>query len=105
MSGGFTADNPGEAFGEFGKKLDEVADNARETRNLLRGMVADPGLFGIFLGQIMGAAASAACDDSADGFDKFGEALEKHREKLDKAAKSYEEQDQSVKDEMSEFVW
>lgn len=103
MSGGFEAKNPGEAFKKMGDCLMDVADGARGSRNLVRGMVADPGMFGVFLGQAMGGPASKACDDAGDGFDKFGESLEKTKEKLDKAKQAYEDQDQSVKDGMKKF--
>ncbi|MEU3627812.1 hypothetical protein BS329_38955 [Amycolatopsis coloradensis] len=102
MSGG--QDIPAsEAFDTFGRELNGLADNIRKTGDLVGHMVADPGLYGILMGQIIGAAASAYCGETREAFNKYGESLEKHKEKLDKAVKAYRAQDEHARDEISRY--
>ncbi|MEV7550257.1 hypothetical protein AB0N89_11585 [Amycolatopsis sp. NPDC089917] len=90
-----------EAFDTFGKKLAGHADEVRQSGDLVGHMVADPGLYGILMGQIIGAAASAYCAETRDAFSKYGESLQKHKEKLDKAYKEYQANEDHAKEQIS----
>lgn len=102
VSGGYEIKDPA-AFDTFGGKLNELSDNVRGTGDLVGHMVADPGLFGILGGQIIGMAASIYCSGASQAFAKYGEALEKHKEKLDQAKKAYEAQEDGVSDSISRY--
>lgn len=102
MSGEYEVKDPG-AFDAFGRKLNELSDNVRSTGDLVGHMIADPGLFGVLGGQIIGAAASKYCGDAKHAFDSYGETLEKHKEKLDNAKKAYQAQEDDVSDSMSRY--
>lgn len=102
MSGEYEVKDPG-AFDTFGRKLNELSDHVHSTGDLVGHMVADPGLFGVLGGQIIGAAASKYCADARDAFAKYGETLAQHKEKLDKAKQAYEAQEHNASDSMSRY--
>ncbi|MBK1785481.1 hypothetical protein [Prauserella cavernicola] len=102
MNDGYRVDDE-DAFDEFGKKLNQLADNTKSTGDLVGGMVADPGLFGVLAGQIIGAAASSACDMTGQAFDKYSEAIQKHKDKLDKTLETYQAQEDDVATRLSEY--
>lgn len=102
MSGGYGIEGL-DAFDAFGRELDSVAANVRRTGELVNDMVADPGLWGIALGQVIGAAASKFCADAHDTFVTYGEAIDRHKDKLIEARNSYEEQEQAVVDSITRY--
>lgn len=101
VSDGYGTKEPG--FDTFAGKLNELSDNVRATGDLIGHMVADPGLFGVLGGQLIGAAASKYCADTRDAFNTYGEALEKHKEKLNMAKEAYKAQEDHVSDTLSGF--
>ncbi|MEV4604113.1 hypothetical protein AB0K15_42955 [Amycolatopsis sp. NPDC049253] len=102
MSAGYEIKDPA-AFDTFGGKLNELSDNVRGAGDLVGHMVADPGLYGILGGQIIGMAASIYCSEAEQAFAKYGEALEKHKEKLDQAKKAYEAQENNAANSIPRF--
>lgn len=102
MSDGYNIETI-DAFKTFGDKLNDLSDNVRDTGSLMGDMVADPGLYGILFGQIIGVAASVYCAGSREAFENFGEAIERHKEKLDKAMKDYQGQEDHATESISRF--
>ncbi|WP_197321100.1 hypothetical protein [Saccharomonospora sp. NB11] len=90
-------------FDEFSRTLDTLASDLRSTGDLVGSMVADPGLWGVLLGQVIGAAASKFCADARDALNDYGEAIELHKEKLDKARRLYEETDRQADESISRY--
>ena len=103
MSGGGYRAETLELFDKFGGNLTELSDNIHGTGQTVNDMAGDTGLFGVAVGQIIGLAATKACAETAAAFAKFAGALEKHKEKLDKAKETYRAQEDDVVDTMRKF--
>jgi hypothetical protein len=88
VSAGF--DVKGEELRTFGAHLKKLEDEVRDSGSVVGSCVGDPGIFGIFLGQLFGAGASLHCDKARDQLNTYADRLARYREDLDKAIRKYE---------------
>ena len=93
---------PPEAFDNFGKALDELADHLREAGSMIGSCVADPGIFGA-VGQLFGAGASLHCGKARDQLTSYAESFGKFRENLDQGKKTYQEQENHVVETLAKY--
>ncbi|OLT38732.1 hypothetical protein BJF85_08625 [Saccharomonospora sp. CUA-673] len=102
MSGQYEVEDT-DVFDPMEKRLASMSDEVREIGDLVAGMMLDPGLFGVGVGQVIGAAASDACSKTGEALRDYGETIDVHKEKLSNARESYMEQERSVQAAMSEY--
>jgi hypothetical protein len=77
----------------FGAHLQKLEDEVRDSGSVVGSCVGDPGIFGIFLGQLYGAGASLHCGKARDQLNSYADRLARYREELDKAVQEYEAKD------------
>ncbi|WP_235096639.1 type VII secretion target [Amycolatopsis decaplanina] len=83
-----------EALNEFAGHLDKLEDALRKSADMVGSCVADPGIFGIFGGQIYGAGASMHCGKARDHLNKYSENVQEFSDRVREAAKKYDANEQ-----------
>ncbi|SDU65719.1 hypothetical protein [Amycolatopsis keratiniphila] len=74
---------------EFTGHLGRLEDALRKSADMVGSCVADPGIFGIFGGQIYGAGASMHCGKARDQLNKYSENVQEFSDRVREAAKRY----------------
>ncbi|UMP07459.1 type VII secretion target [Amycolatopsis sp. EV170708-02-1] len=85
-----------EAMTEFAGHLDQLEDALRKSADMVGSCVADPGIFGIFGGQIYGAGASMHCGKARDQLNKYSENVQEFSDRVREAAKQYNANEQET---------
>ncbi|MER7864766.1 type VII secretion target [Amycolatopsis japonica] len=85
-----------EAMTEFAGHLDRLEDALRKSADMVGSCVADPGIFGIFGGQIYGAGASMHCGKARDQLNKYSENVQEFSDRVREAAKRYNANEQET---------
>ncbi|MEU8414748.1 type VII secretion target [Amycolatopsis japonica] len=85
-----------EAMTEFAGHLDRLEDDLRKSADMVGSCVADPGIFGIFGGQIYGAGASMHCGKARDHLNKYSENVQEFSDRVREAAKQYNANEQET---------
>ncbi|MFD5246521.1 hypothetical protein ACFWIW_18370 [Amycolatopsis sp. NPDC058340] len=85
-----------EAMTEFAGHLDKLEDALRKSAGMVGSCVADPGIFGIFGGQIYGAGASMHCGKARDQLNKYSENVQEFSDRVREAAKQYNANEQET---------
>ncbi|WP_245573347.1 type VII secretion target [Amycolatopsis benzoatilytica] len=85
-----------DAMGTFATHLDQLEESLQSSGDLVGSCVADPGIFGIFGGQIFGAGASMHCAKARDHLHDYSGNLKKFSDAVHDAAKKYAEGDQAA---------
>ncbi|CAM2913424.1 hypothetical protein SAXI111661_07980 [Saccharomonospora xinjiangensis] len=101
MSAGFRTE--AEAFDAFGNQLDDLAATLREIGEMIGSCVADPGIFGV-VGQVFGAGASMHCAEASGQFNEYADCVERLKDKLITAKRTYEEQDDAVRSTIARYT-
>ncbi|OXM49932.1 hypothetical protein CFP71_29485 [Amycolatopsis thailandensis] len=73
----------------FATHLDKLEDALKQSADMVGSCVADPGIFGIFGGQIYGAGASMHCGKARDHLNKYSENVKEFSDRVRDAAKKY----------------
>ncbi len=81
---------------EFTGHLGRLEDALRKSADMVGSCVADPGIFGIFGGQIYGAGASMHCGKARDQLNKYSENVQEFSDRVREAAKQYNANEQET---------
>lgn len=100
MSGGFDVEP--QRLVEFGKHLDQLESNLKETAGVVGGCVADIGIFGM-VGQLFGAGASKWCADAERQLNTYAGTIAGFSEKLNEAARRYQDGDAEAEDSITRY--